>query len=393
MRVLFTAAATLAATASHFHILVPLAQALHAAGQEVAFAIGPNVVPQVERLGFAAFPVGTADATLAPPHPAEPREHRWRVWEELFAGPPAASRLADLLPLCERWQPDVIVRENAELAGCIAAEALGLPHVVVQNGNFAVFQDLRQDRMRVQLDALRASQGLPPDPGFAMLARYLLLLPVPRAFHDPSLPLPPTAHFLRPLAFDRTGDEGLPEWVGTLASQPTVCMVLGTVFNARTDLFALAIAALRDEPVNLILTVGRDQDPAQFGPQPANIRIERYIPQSQLLPHCAVVMSCAGLNSVRAAFEHGIPQVLLPIAADHPFTAARCEALGLARVLDHRTATPEAVREAVRAVLADPSYRRNAERIRDEIAALPGPEHAVGLLEQLVREKQPILAS
>ena len=37
--------------------------------------------------------------------------------------------------------------------------------------------------------------------------------------------------------------------------------------------------------------------------------------------------------------------------------------------------------------MADPSYRRNAELIRDEIAALPGPEHALALLEQLQRER------
>jgi UDP:flavonoid glycosyltransferase YjiC (YdhE family) len=43
------------------------------------------------------------------------------------------------------------------------------------------------------------------------------------------------------------------------------------------------------------------------------------------------------------------------------------------------------VREAVSTVLDDPSYRAAAERIRDEIRALAGPEHAVRLLERLVQ--------
>jgi UDP:flavonoid glycosyltransferase YjiC (YdhE family) len=34
-------------------------------------------------------------------------------------------------------------------------------------------------------------------------------------------------------------------------------------------------------------------------------------------------------------------------------------------------------------VLEDARYRDSAERIRDEIAALPGPEHAVTLLKRL----------
>ena len=61
-------------------------------------------------------------------------------------------------------------------------------------------------------------------------------------------------------------------------------MTLDTNLNTRSDLFATVITALRDEPVNLIVTGGRDQDPERFGPQPATVHIERYIPHSSLLP-------------------------------------------------------------------------------------------------------------
>lgn len=373
---------------------MPIARALADAGHDVAFATGPNLVPRIARAGFAAFPAGPPDAWPRGAPPAAPEELVPWVWEELYAGPPAAERLAALRPLCERWRPDVLVRENAELAGGIAAEALGIPHAVVQNGNLAVNGLLRAGRMRERLDAMRASQGLGPDPAFTMRYRYLLLLPVPRSFHDPALPLPPTAHFLRPLTFDRTGDEGLPGWLADLPPRPTVYVTLGTVFNARRgDLFALAIAALRDEPVNLIVTVGRDQDPDQFGPQPENVRVARYIPQSLLMGRCDVMVNIAGMNSLRAAFTQGVPLVVLPLVAEHAFNAARCAALGLARVLDAQAVTPAAVREAVRAVLGDPRYRESAARVRDEVAAMPGPEHAVALLERLAREQQPIPAA
>ena len=74
------------------------------------------------------------------------------------------------------------------------------------------------------------------------------------------------------------------------------------------------------------------------------------------------------------------------MGADQPQNADRCAALGVGLVLDVIAATPEDVRDAVSAVLSEPSYRAAAERIRDEIAALPGPEHAVALLERLVLE-------
>jgi UDP:flavonoid glycosyltransferase YjiC (YdhE family) len=88
---------------------------------------------------------------------------------------------------------------------------------------------------------------------------------------------------------------------------------------------------------------------------------------------------------VLGSLAHGLPSVLLPMGADQPWNAARCEQLGVALVLDALRATPAEVREAVSTVLDDPSYRAAAERVRDEIRALPGPEHAVRLLERLVQ--------
>ena len=84
------------------------------------------------------------------------------------------------------------------------------------------------------------------------------------------------------------------------------------------------------------------------------------------------------------ALAHGLPSVLLPMGADQPWNAARCDELGVALVLDALRATPHDVRVAVATVLDDPSYRVAAERVREEIRALPGPEHAVRLLERLV---------
>jgi MGT family glycosyltransferase len=154
------------------------------------------------------------------------------------------------------------------------------------------------------------------------------------------------------------------------------------------DLFQRVLAGLRELPIDLVVTVGRDIDPAEFGPQPANVHIERYVPQAILLPHCRLVVSHGGSGSVLGALTHGLPMVLLPLGADQPLNAARCETLGVARVLDAVGATPLMVREAVSRVLDDPAYRRAAEGFRDEIEALPEPRHAVLLLERLAEEQR-----
>ena len=66
-----------------------------------------------------------------------------------------------------------------------------------------------------------------------MIFRYLHLACEPPRFHDPALPLPATAHLLRPISFSKMGSEGLPTWLSPLAHRPAVYATLETVFNSR----------------------------------------------------------------------------------------------------------------------------------------------------------------
>jgi len=94
-----------------------------------------------------------------------------------------------------------------------------------------------------------------------------------------------------------------------------------------------------------------------------------------------------------ACLSLGLPMVVLPVSADQPRNARRCADLGVAQVVGVDERTSEAIRAATQAVLREPSYRANAERIRDEITSMPGQEMAVELLERLARDKTPIIAS
>jgi UDP:flavonoid glycosyltransferase YjiC (YdhE family) len=113
------------------------------------------------------------------------------------------------------------------------------------------------------------------------------------------------------------------------------------------------------------------------------VRIERFIPQEFVLPRCDLVLTHGGFGTVKGALSHGVPLVLLPHSADQPDNAVRCAALGVGVVLSGAERTAEAIRNAVRRVLSEASHRHNAQRLRDEIQQLPGPEEIVPLLERL----------
>jgi UDP:flavonoid glycosyltransferase YjiC (YdhE family) len=369
----------------HFEPLAPVARAAREAGHEVAFGCAPPTCSMVETGGFDVFAMGD-DARSDPPErsvllPVD-RDREERDLRERFAQRAALLRVPLVVALCQKWRPDVVVCDETDFGAMVAAEQLGLPHVtvlVIAAGGF-----VRADVVGSALAELRARHGLPPDPKLEMLHRHLVLAPFPASYRDPTDPLPATSRVLAPsgCAADdsatRTLDKALPE-------APVVYFTLGTIFNMESgDLFERVLAGLRELPVNVIATVGDEIDPDDLGPQPANVRVERFIRQSSVLPHCDLVISHAGSGSVLGALAHGLPSVLIPLGADQPWNAARCEELGVAKVLDAMQATPEGVRMAVSQMLNNETARRNAERMRDEIQALPEPAQAITWIEELV---------
>ena len=360
----------------HLEPLMPIALAARAAGHTVAVAGRPSALRRASTLGLEVF--GTARDRERPEErtPLLPvdLEREARDLRVGFGRGNAREHAPAIRELCEAWRPDVLACDETDFGSLIAAERLGLPYasvVTLAAGNF-----LRPDNLAETLDSVRAEHDLPPDRDLEMLRRYLVLAPVAPSFRDPDFPPPPTLRFFRP-------GEPAPAVVPT--DPPTVYFTLGTEFTLESgDLFERVLAGLGELPVAVVATIGSNLDPSVLGEVPANARVERYVPQSSILPSASAVVCHGGSGSVLGALAHGIPLVLLPMGADQPLNADRCAALGVGRVLDVIAATPDDVRDAVSAVLSEPSYRAAAERIGDEFAALPGPAHAVELLEELV---------
>ncbi len=353
----------------------------------------PGFCPTIEAQGFRSFRVGTDDSKEERQQRREQmaglgrEEETFFTLQQVFAGVRAERSLPDLLHVIRDWQPDLVVRENTEFAGCVAAERAGIAHAALQiTAAWAFFLEA----VGPPLARLRASFGLPPENAADVLYRHLLLFPRPLSLWNPSVPMPPTTQAFRYAGFSRSGKEELPSWTAALEKQPTVYATLGTFDNQRTDILAAILEALREEPINLVLTVGRNRDPREFGDQPPNVHVERYIPHDLILPYCDLVLCHGGSGTIMDALSLGLPMLLIPIAADQPDNARRCMEVGAARVVepDQGTETdlPSAIRDATREVLANPRYRQAAQQLRREIEGLPGLERVVSLLEGLAHK-------
>jgi UDP:flavonoid glycosyltransferase YjiC (YdhE family) len=372
----------------HLLPLIPLARAARAAGHRVAFAVPPGFSDKVERIGFDAFPCGPAwsDEPIASVY-AKALELADNAFflSEFYARIAARSFAPPLLDIIADWRPDVIASDPTEFGSWVAAERAGIPRVFNLWGLFLP-EAFLVALAGPSLEELRAFLELPPDPELKTLIDATKLIFAPRSYQPPGLEIPESLHFFRPDFFDQTGDERLPSWLPELPARPTVYVTLGTLFNTSSNLLETILEGLAGENLNVVVTIGRDRDPAELAGLGSNIHIERYIPQSLLLPHCDAVISHAGYGTVMGSLSHALPSVLIPISADQPMHAGRCEAIGVSLSLDLDDLAPEAVRNATWTVLRESRFRSKAQALAAEIASMPGPDASVELIEQVVRE-------
>jgi UDP:flavonoid glycosyltransferase YjiC (YdhE family) len=369
--------------------MVPLARALQQAGHRVAVATDPGFCGYVRGVGFEAFPAGLDQSealirfVAATPGWADlPPEDRWQhIFPGLFARVRVPPMLEDLAKVIAGWLPDLVIHDTAEMAGAIAAEVAGIAHV---EHSFGILRPALGRRLATEaLGPISRRLGV-RNPGVGGIDGELYLDVCPPGLQQPEIAEVPNVQRLRPMGFDAAPEAFLPGWVAELPSIPTVYVTLGTVFNAAADVFRTVLDGLRDEPFNVIVTVGADGDPTLLGAQPDNVHVERYIPQSELLPHCALLVSHAGSGATLGAANAGVPMLAIPQGADQFLNAERIVQVGLGLRLMPAELSALAVRSRARQLIGDRRFVEVAKTQQAAIAQMPTPRSVVAVLEALV---------
>jgi glycosyltransferase len=192
-----------------------------------------------------------------------------------------------------------------------------------------------------------------------------------RRFHDPSLiagagDLPPP-----------WGDPG----------HPLVYVTFGSVtagVGPYSAIYAATLRALADMPLRVLMTTGRGIDPASLAPIPANIHVEQWWPQADVMPHTAAVVGHGGFGTTMTTLAAGVPQVIVPLFAfDQTINAERVAAIGAGT---HVVGGPDAVGaipSSLTRVLNDPTYRKGAQAVAADMARLPSVTESVPILQNL----------
>jgi UDP:flavonoid glycosyltransferase YjiC (YdhE family) len=379
MRVMFCTRAG----AGHFGPLVPFAKAFLRNNDELVFVAPAEAAAMIADAGF--------DHELIPNPPAEGRAEmfaraRQMSWDEanamvvreMFVGMDTPANFPHVVNAIDAHRPDVVLWEASDFAAALAAEAAGVPNVCVGITQ-ARHMDVLGGVIAGALEAVRPKLGLAPDPGLARMASIPYFTLMPEEFEDPEAPGPPGAlRFRERIAATRP----LPDW-WEHTGWPLVYVTLGSVaptMDFFPRVYREAIDALTHLPVRVLVTVGRDRDPADIGPVPPNVHVARWVPQADVMPHTAAMICHGGSGTVRAGLAAGVPMAVLPLFADQPHNARRVTELGAGLTLDGASRAGDAVRW----LLSDPAYRQAAERVAVSMRALPSVDEAVAVAQRLV---------
>jgi UDP:flavonoid glycosyltransferase YjiC (YdhE family) len=386
MRVLMTTKSG----AGHFGPLVPFARALRRAGADVVIAAPRQAAPMVRaaRMPLWAFddpPAGERDAIFASVRDSTQPEAK-RIVGDVFARIDARAAYPGVLAACRIWRPNVVISEITEFAGPLAADAIGVPSIAVgisQQGRTEQVMPL----IAPALDELRARFDVAPDPGGArMFARPCFTL-MPEALEDPAMP--PSDTTLRFREVIRGPRAALPDWWNG-DQRPLIYLTFGSVAPAMDffpGMYREAIDALASLPARVLVTIGRERDPAELGSLPANVHVERWVPQNDVMPHVAAMVCHGGSGTVTMGLAAGVPMVVVPLFADQSWNSERIAALGAGIELAGGPDAAPGVGEAVHHLLANASYRDTAEGIAVQMQALPPVEAAVGVVRDLLGER------
>ncbi|HEY3609353.1 MAG TPA: macrolide family glycosyltransferase [Pseudonocardiaceae bacterium] len=298
-------------------------------------------------------------------------------------------------------EPDLVAHDSTVYhAGRILARKWGVPAVALcatlsSNEHFSLLdkivrttgKELRRGRpamieFSTRLRELLDEHGLSDVPleEFTSRVEGLHLEFYPRSFQYAGETFDDRHVFVGPAL----GDTGAaPTWTPPSDGGPLLVVSLGTAVDRRPEVLRMCAQVLGELPWRVLMTVHHGLDDADAVVLPPNVEVHRWLPLGEVLDHADAFLCHGGMGSIMVALAHATPLVVLPESPESRVNADRVAELGLGRAVTE--VTPERLRDAIRAVTADPRIRERVVAMREDILGAGGGSRGADAIESYLK--------
>ncbi|CAN5759618.1 glycosyltransferase [soil metagenome] len=335
-----------------------------------------------------------------------------RSFDRVVFGP-AAIVAEETQRAIQTLRPDVVVVDIMMPGALAAAEAAGIPRVVLFHmpeylpgpGRPAAGPGFlpRSDLLGLLRDGLvarvfdrllrgyvdpfneaRKAVGLAPISSTRELLdeihrANLRLIQTCEAFDFPITPAPRNVRYVGPVLDDPGWAEAWRNPWTLDDARPLIVASLSSTFQDQYQVLRRIISALGRLPVRGLVTLGPSMAGRSFD-LPPNVVAAASVAHGQVFPQAAAVITHAGHGTVMRSLAEGLPLLCLPMGRDQDDNAARVMASGVGLRL-RPSASPARISKSLQRLLGTPSYRANAERLGQIIRADVADNRAVRELE------------
>ncbi|KLU59842.1 4'-demethylrebeccamycin synthase [Peptococcaceae bacterium CEB3] len=371
--------------------VVAVAKELKRRGHQVKILAGEKQIPLMQSQGLDFIPM--------PPLAADfPFGAMWgapgKAREEVMA------RLKQIIEPLAKAEQEIVRREKPEVMVCgsftgpSSARACDIPcALVVLQPHGRKTMEFATQRMQggtrfwemLKAVSLIIMEGMPElDGGMAaeIKGEWAEALREKIRFTGPLLAEPPENLSAREdLKFRYAGDkEGALVYVTIGGGTPLI----------GKDFLSLVLEAFRPLPdVHVVMATGLALEPgelAEYDP-PSNVSVHGFVPGLELIKASDVTVFHGGSSTLMTCLACGTPAVVVPSMVEQEDNGAVLEANGAGIVLAKNDLTPTALAEAVRKILQEPAFRRNAEKLRQLGEKYGGASAAADMVEQMSKQE------
>ncbi|MFJ8080060.1 nucleotide disphospho-sugar-binding domain-containing protein [Streptomyces sp. NPDC096205] len=416
-------------TRTHIYSLAPVGWALRAAGHEVRYVgqRNPSEIDPFLQTGldcqwaggdmdialhrkYAEPGNGTADS-YSPLSETRPEKLTDDFVADVYRSTTGMVQyfnrdrlLSETLRFARDWRPDLIVWDPLMYTAPMVAQVVGAAHVRML---YAQDQNARVHFEYEKLKARRPDEDW-PDPLADWMGEWVGRhgaefhedLRFGMATIDPSpacVRFPLDVNYI-PVRFEPVNKPlAVPDWVFQELERPRVMLTLG-VSNRQVHGYEQAsvtdlLGGLGDLDIEVIATLSKAQL-AAVDRLPGNVRAEAFVPMNEVLSTCSAIVHQGGGATIGNAVVNGVPQLIVPGTTwSERSSAIAQQERGYGLFVDLADATAERVRDMVARLLQEPSFRRNAVEVQQEMLATQSLADIVPELEALAARTRGGLAT